>query len=238
VACSAAGGRFAHPTKLAGGGAAVIATFALLVIIHVVLLNWTQLTNGPRTVFGVPRLTGLWTSAGWATLTVIAAYLFKNSSAGLMLRASREDEKAAASSGIDIVKTRWLAFAISAFFAGLSGALYAHFISAFGAGAFYISETFLVLAMLIIGGSASVSGAVIGTAAVTLVNEAVRPLENAVNIGGLLPGNVAGTAGVVLSVAMILLLILRPAGLLGGHELSLRRTRGSPEQAEPVGKGA
>lgn len=170
-------------------GAAVIATFALLVIIHVILLNWTQVTNGPRTVFGVPRLTSLWGAALWSLISVVSAYAFKTSRVGLMLRASREDEKAAASSGIDIIRVRWLAFSASAFFAGVAGGLYAHFITSFGAGAFYLAETFLVLAMLIIGGGGSLSGAVFGSVAVTLLSEGTRALENAINIAKVFPSN-------------------------------------------------
>jgi len=206
------------PLMRLSGGAAVIATFALLVIIHVVLLNWTQVTNGPRTVFGVPSLTNLAGSTLWAVITVSAAYLFKHSRFGLMLRASREDEKAASSIGIDMVRVRWLAFSAAAFFAGVAGGLYAHFITSFGAGAFYLSETFLILAMLIIGGSGSVSGAVTGVFAVTLLSEGVRSVENAVNIANILPTSIAGTTEVVVSVAMILMLILRPAGLVGERE--------------------
>ena len=186
------------PLMRLSGGAAVISTFALLVIIHVVLNHWTELTNGPRTVFNVPRFTTLWVAALWALVALVISYWFKYSNIGLKLRASREDEKAAASIGIPIIRMRWFAFILSAFIAGLAGALYAHFITSFGAGAFYLSTTFTVLAMLIIGGSSSVSGAVLGTLAVTLLSEGIRAIENAINIGQVLPTNIAGTTEAVL----------------------------------------
>lgn len=211
------------PLMRLSGGAAVISTFALLVIVHVVLNHWTEVTNGPRTVFAVPRHTTLWGSALWALAALGLSYGFKVSNSGLMLRASREDEKAASSIGIDVVRVRLLAFSLSAFVAGVAGGLYAHFITSFGAGAFYISATFTVLAMLIIGGSASVSGAFVGTLAVTALSEGVRAIENAVNIAGVLPAGIAGTTEVVVSVAMILMLILRPAGLTGDREWRLLR---------------
>ena len=73
-------------------GAAPIATFALLVIIHRVLINWDEVTNGARTIFGIERFTTLWVSAAWGVLFVILAYWFRETSLGLKLRASREDE--------------------------------------------------------------------------------------------------------------------------------------------------
>ncbi len=206
------------PLMRLSGGAAVISTFALLVIIHVLLNHWTALTNGPRTVFNVPRYTSLWATAIWALAALGLSYTFKYSNFGLMLRASREDEKAAGSIGIDIIKMRWFAFTISAFIAGIAGGLYAHFITSFGAGAFYLSTTFTLLAMLIIGGSSSVSGAFLGTVAVTVLSEGVRAIENTINISQVFPTSIAGTTEVVVSITMILVLILRPAGLMGSTE--------------------
>jgi branched-chain amino acid transport system permease protein len=207
------------PLMRLSGAASVIATFALLVIINVVLQHWNQLTNGPRTVFGVERLTTSWWTLGWAVLVVVVAYWFKESRLGLMLRASREDDLAAMSIGIDIVITRWIAFILSAFFCGVAGGLYAHFITSFGASAFYIELTFLVLAMLVIGGTASISGAVIGVLAVTLLSESVRSVETAINVADLVPGGIAGMTRVVVSITMLLILILRPSGITGGREI-------------------
>lgn len=209
------------PLMRLSGSASVIATFALLVIIHVILLNWNEITNGPRTVFRIERYTDAWTAAIWAIIAVVLAYLFRESRLGLMLRASREDEKAASSVGIDIVMMRWIAFTISAFFAGVAGVLYAHFIQSFGAGAYYLELTFVVLAMLVVGGTGSVSGAVIGVLAITLLSEGVRNVENQINIANLIPGGIAGATEVVVSIVMVLVLILRPSGLTGGRELRL-----------------
>ena len=209
------------PLMRLSGGAAVISTFALLVIIHVLLNHWTALTNGPRTVFSVPRYTSLWATAVWALLALALGYAFKYSNVGLKLRASREDEKAAGSIGIDIIRMRWFAFTLSAFIAGIAGGLYAHFITSFGAGAFYLSSTFTLLAMLIVGGSSSVSGAFLGTVAITVLSEGVRAIENAINISQVLPSSIAGTTEVIVSITMILVLILRPAGLMGHRELEI-----------------
>lgn len=209
------------PLMRLSGAAAVIATFALLIIIHTVLINWSEVTNGPRTLFGVGANTTLWVSVAAAILCLMVAVWFKDTSLGLKLRASREDERAAASIGINIVWVRWVAFVLSAFVTGVAGALWAHFITSFSPLAFYLPQTFLIIAMAIIGGTGSVSGAVVGALAVTGIFEGVRGVENAINIGALLPFTVSGLTEVCLSVAMILILILRPSGILGSRELRL-----------------
>jgi branched-chain amino acid transport system permease protein len=207
------------PLMRLSGAAAVIATFALLIIIHTILINWSQVTNGPRTLFGVEARTTLWVSVAAGIFFIILAVWFKETPLGLKLRASREDEQAAASIGINIVWVRWVAFVLAAFVTGIAGALWAHFITSFSPLVFYLPETFLIIAMFIIGGTGSVSGAVVGTMAVTGIFEGVRGIENTINLAGLLPFTVSGLTEVCLSVAMILILILRPSGILGTREL-------------------
>lgn len=209
------------PLVRLSGAAAVISTFALLVIVHTVLLNWSQVTNGPRVIFGIRGYTTMWISVLFGILSVLTAYWFKETKIGLKLRASREDARAAASIGIDIIAVRWLAFVYSAFMMGLAGGLWAHFITIFSPIAFYLVQTFLIITMLIIGGMGSVSGAVVGTLIITALFEVLRAIENAVNMSNLLPGTLAGFTEVLLAISLILLLIYRPAGITGGQELRL-----------------
>jgi branched-chain amino acid transport system permease protein len=220
--------------RLSGAGA-VISTFALLVIVHVVLIHWSEVTNGPRIIFGIEQFTTLWTTTVCGLLTIVVAHWFKETSLGLKLRASREDEHAAASIGINIVIMRWVAFILSAFVTGVAGGLWAHFITIFSPLAFYLTQTFLIVMMLIVGGMGSVSGAVVGTIVVTAIFEGLRGVENAVNISGFLPGTLAGLTEVFLSTAMIVILILRPAGITGGQELHWPKKQGHPEETpDPV----
>lgn len=209
------------PLVRLSGAAAVISTFALLVIIHTILLNWSQLTNGPRVIFGIQGYTTLWITVIFGILSVIAAYWFKETTIGLKLRASREDAQAAASIAINIITVRWLAFIFSAFMMGLAGGLWAHFITIFSPIAFYLVQTFLIITMLIIGGMGSVSGAVVGTLLITTIFEVLRAIENAVNMSNLLPGTLAGFTEVLLAISLILILIYRPAGVTRGQELHL-----------------
>jgi branched-chain amino acid transport system permease protein len=223
-----------YPLMRLSDAAAVITTFALLVIIHVVLLHWDRVTNGPRTLFGVDNYTSLWTSVVFAVITIFAVYLFKESRIGLRLRATRDDHYAAASIGINMVVMRWLAFIASAFVAGVGGGLWAHFITSFTPYSFYLAETFVVLAMLVIGGPYSVSGAVVGTLVVTAAREVLRGIENQVNILQLVPQGFFGFTEVVLAIVLILILVYRPTGIIGSRELRWPRRRPQAELAEPA----
>ncbi len=223
-----------YPLMRLSDAAAVITTFALLVIIHVVLLHWDRVTNGPRTLFGVDNYTSLWTSVVFAVITIFAVYLFKESRIGLRLRATRDDHYAAASIGINMVVMRWLAFIASAFIAGVGGGLWAHFITSFTPYSFYLAETFVVLAMLVIGGPYSVSGAVVGTLVVTAAREVLRGIENQVNILQLFPQGFFGFTEVVLAIVLILILVYRPTGIMGSRELRWPRRRAQAELAEPA----
>jgi branched-chain amino acid transport system permease protein len=208
-----------YPLMRLSDAAAVITTFALLVITNVVLVHWDRVTNGPRTIFGVDYYTTLWTSVVFCVITIFAVYFFKESRVGLRLRATRDDAYAAASIGINMVIMRWLAFVASAFIAGIGGGLWAHFITSFTPYSFYLTETFVVLAMLVIGGPYSVSGAVIGTLVVTAAREGLRAVENYINILQIFPEGFFGFTEVVLAIVLILILIYRPSGILGNQEL-------------------
>ena len=221
-----------YPLMRLSDAAAVITTFALLVIIHVVLLHGDRITNGPRTLFGVDFYTTLWTSTVFAVITIFAVYLFKESRIGLRLRASRDDRYAAASIGINMVLMRWLAFVVSAFIAGVGGGLWAHFITSFTPYSFYLTETFVILAMLVIGGPYSVSGAVVGTLVVTAAREVLRAIENYVNILNVFPEGFFGFTEVVLAIVLILILVYRPAGIMGGRELTWLRERPKTRESE------
>ena len=77
-----------YPLMRLSDAAAVITTFALLVITHVVLVHWDPVSNGPRTLFGVNNYTNLWISVVFCIITIFAVYLFKESRVGLRLRAT------------------------------------------------------------------------------------------------------------------------------------------------------
>lgn len=208
-----------YPLMRLSDAAAVITSFALLVVLHTVMVHWSAVTNGPRTLFGIPQATGLYLAAAVACVMIAVALAFKASRTGLLLRAVRDDETAATAIGAHVSVLRWRGFVLSAFMAGLAGALWGHFITSFSPSAFYLKETFVILGMLVIGGPMTVSGAVLGTLTVTAAFETLRLTENAINIAGVLPVRLVGLTEIVLALAMLAVLILRPGGIMKTAEV-------------------
>ena len=198
----------------------VITLFATLIVFHVVMTQWDNVTNGPRTFFGVPEFTTLTVALIGALIALAVAYWFRESGLGLRLRASRDDRYAAMSVGIDVVRVRYYGFITSALVAGMAGGVWAHFITSFSPKAFYMSEMFILLAMLVIGGSGSISGAFMGTTFVTITREVLRQVEGTLNNAHVLPFDVFGLTEAVMAILMITILIWRPGGVVGGQELT------------------
>lgn len=217
-----------YPLMRLSDTASAIASFALLVIVHVVLSQWSEVTNGPRTLFGLLKYTDLWTAVTWAMVILVVAFLFKESSLGMKLRASRDNVHAASAIGIDVVRTRWLAFTISAFICGMSGALWAHFITSFQPDAFYMTQTFIVLTMLIVGGPRTVTGTAIGVLLVTIANQGLRMMENSFSMSGVLPFDTVGMTEILLAILLIFMLAFRPGGLIHTVELGAKRRKRPP----------
>lgn len=222
----------AYPLMRLSDAAAVITSFALLIVLYTILTNWSAVTNGPRTLFGLPQATGLKSAAAAAWAALAIALLFKESRTGRLLRASRDDEVAAAALGANIPALRWRAFILAAFIAGVGGALWGHFITSFSPKAFYLKETFLVISMLVIGGANTVSGAVIGTFVVALAYEGLRALEGALNTAKLTANPVVGLTEIVLALAMIAVMILRPGGIMANREIGALFRRAPRQEAD------
>lgn len=210
-----------YPLMRLSDAVGVITIYAMLIIIHVVMTQWDNVTNGPRTFFGLKAYTTMPLALIFAALVIVLTVFFKHSALGLKLRATRDDRYAAMSIGIGIVKTRYLSFIFSALLAGIGGGLWAHFITSFSPKSFYITDFFSFLSMLVIGGTASVSGAVAGTTMVTVIRELLRQLESQLN-GLDLGVEFFGTTEITLAIFMIIILALRPDGILKGREISLK----------------
>ena len=219
VAAAGVAAAVAYPLMRLSDAAAVITSFALLVVLHTIMVHWSAVTNGPRTFFGVPKVTDLSLAASFAVGAIGLALMFKESRTGLLLRAVRDDEAAAEATGAHVSVLRWRGFVLSALMAGLGGALWGHFITSFSPKAFYLKETFVILGMLVIGGPATVSGAVVGAFLVTFAFEGLRALESAINMAELFPRPIVGLTEVTLACGMILLLILRPGGIFARVEI-------------------
>jgi branched-chain amino acid transport system permease protein len=209
------------PLMRLSGIAASIATLALLVITNVVLGEWETVTGGRTALVGVPITTTIGAALAWCVLTIVTAWLFQRSRVGLRLRGSREDPVAARAAGIGITRERLIAFAISAFVVGIGGGLYGHRIGSFAPNDFYFHITFFLIAMLVIGGIKSLSGAVVGTLTVSVIQEIIGRLENGEGVGPIHLHLRDGVTDAVLAILVLLIMLLRPGGITGGRELVL-----------------
>lgn len=201
------------------GVAYTIATLALLVIVHTVLTNWVDLTRGPVALYGIPIKASTVSLMLIAGACAIVARLFRDSRWGLQLRASGEDVLAAQASGVSVRRLRLVAWTLSGFVLSIGGVMYAYLVGTINPKSFYFDAVFLTLAMLILGGMRSVSGAVVGAVIVTLGTELMRWLEGAPEIFGAKMPQVFGLTGFFLGIVIVLFMALRPDGLVGDEEL-------------------
>jgi branched-chain amino acid transport system permease protein len=209
--------------RLSGLGAG-IATFGVLEITHNVLRYWEKIGPGLNTFSAVPETTGLLQASLGAALAVVVAFAYRRSRFGRLLSATREDAAAARAVGVSVYRQRLIAFVLSGALAGFAGGLYVHLLPV-NTQSVYLDLTFLTLAMLVIGGATSLWGAVVGALVVSAVDSFLAEAESGIHVFGQsldLPG---GTRIVVVGSLMVIVLILRPAGLTGGRELSLRQRR-------------
>jgi branched-chain amino acid transport system permease protein len=205
-------------TRLAGL-AAIIVTLALLVIVRNVAINWDELSGGAEGLYGFPTIDSMWWAIGGAVVAVTLALLFRESRLGLRLQASREDDLAAAAMGVDIHRSRFAAWIVSAAVAGLGGALFALILGTVTPDEFYLHLTLLTLAMLVLGGMASVAGAVLGAVVVYAGSEVMADLGEGPVLAGFDLPEVFGLPTLFLGVVILAVMIVRPSGLVTDREL-------------------
>lgn len=201
--------------------AAAIATLGVLVIVNVVLLNATAITHGSQPLYGVALKVGWHGAFAVAVISVAIARLFRESTFGLELRASREDELAAESLGINVRRRRLQAWVLSAMLSGASGLLLGHFLGAFSPAQFYLTLTITIVAMVIVGGERTVSGTVIGAILVTAVLQVLGNMEDGSKLGPLHLPALLGLPTLGLSAVLILTVYFKREGLVGRQELEL-----------------
>lgn len=196
-----------------------IGTLGIAIIIESAERNWTALTRGPLGLPGIPRPALVNSLFGYLILAVIIAVLtyiiirqITAAPFGRVLKAIREDEIAAQAMGKNTIKYKTIVLTVSAFFAGLAGSLYAHYITYIDPSAFSLMEAILVFSMVIIGGIASCKGAVIGAAILILLPEPLRFIG--------FPSSMLGPLRQMIYSAILVLLILkRPQGICGEYGL-------------------
>ncbi len=215
------------PLMRLSGLAAGIATFGVLEITSNLLRYYEKIGPGLNAFSSVPETTGLWQAAIGALIAIAVAFAYNRSRFGRMLRATREDPAAAAASGISIYRQRLLAFALSGGLAGFAGGLYIHLLP-LNIDSLYLDLTFITLAMLVVGGSSSLWGAVVGALAVSALDSFLAVAENGMSLFGTTIDLPAGTRVIVVGALMAIVLVVRPSGLTGGREFFVPRLRRRP----------
>ncbi len=205
-----------------------MATLALLVVFHTLFQNATTFTRGSLGLAGIPVRATIGVATVGAILFIFVGRLYKESGPGLRVRATREDPLSAASVGTNVVRTRYGSWLLSAAMMGAAGSMWAQSVIAFNANQFYFAITFALLAMLVIGGRTSLTGAVAGAAIITFMTDTLARVEQGVAVGPWELPRITGTVQFAIALLIIITLILRPEGILDRWEIDDILRRVSP----------
>jgi branched-chain amino acid transport system permease protein len=209
----------AYPSLKLKGDYLALATFGLGVIVYSIAKNWVSLTRGPMGLPGIPQFSvfGYEISSVWSYLILVLAFVFitylairniTKSPFGRILKGIREDEIATLAMGKDVNKHKLIVFVVGAFFAGIAGSLYAHYITFIDPSSFTVMESIAVLLMVVFGGMGSLKGSFIGASILVIFPELLRFL-------GMPSGVAAPLRQMIYGLLLIILMIWRPQGLMG-----------------------
>jgi branched-chain amino acid transport system permease protein len=211
------------PTNKLKGDYLGLATIGFSFLIYAVLINWTWLTRGPLGIPGIPKpvLFGIVFNTNYLFLiltiiiTLLSWFIIKkiiNSKFGLLLQAVRDDETVAKSLGKNTFKVKTIGLIVSAFFAGIAGSLFAHFITFIDPSSFTFMALIPVITIIIVGGLASIKGTVIATIILTLIPEILRFVG--------LPSSLVGPGRqIIFALILLIILLYYPKGFYGKIEL-------------------
>lgn len=211
----------AFPALRLKGDYLALATFGAGLIVYSVAKNWVALTRGPMGLPGIPgfsiasfALSEIWSYLILVTVFVLLTYFVIgrviNSPFGRILRGIREDEIATQAMGKDINRHKVLVFVIGAFFAGIAGSLYAHYITFIDPSSFTVMESITILLMVVFGGMGSLGGSFVGAATLVIFPELLRFLG--------MPSSVAAPLRqMIYGLLLVILMLRRPQGILGKY---------------------
>jgi len=163
-----------------GGIYLSLTTLAFSEILRIIVVNEIEITRGtmglqvPSLIEPYSKEGFLYILLGGAVFTLLVVYWVINSNLGLNFRSVQNDEQAASSLGVNVVRTRVLAFTISSALAGLAGAIYGHYLLLITPQIPSLDQQFLVLAMTVIGGLGSFVGPIIGAFGLEILSEYIR----------------------------------------------------------------
>jgi len=211
-----------------------MATIAFALLVVAVAQNWTDVTGGPLGLYAIPQLMTIPVGLAITVVCIVLVALFHSRAAGRFADAMNVDEPLARAQGVDTVRLRLVTFMFSAFLGAVSGAMYALTFSTIGPDDSGFSLIVLGLTIVIIGGSSSWAGAVIGAFVVTLLPQFL--------------GFLSEWRDLVYGLIVIVMMVFAPGGILGLVSRLRRRmgrrpdagdaARGSHVEAQRVTEGA
>lgn len=200
-----------------------IATLGFGEIIRVVITNLQGLTNGAQGLKNIPKYSTTWVVWGVAAVSVGFMALITRSSYGRMIKSVRDDEVAAEAMGVNVFRTKVVTFTLSSFMAGVGGALLGHQITTIDPKMFSFMLTYNILLIVVLGGNGSITGSVVASIAVTVLMEAMRFLDEPLNLIFVKTQGVPGLRMVAFSAILMAVIIFRQRGLMGDKEFSWDR---------------
>jgi len=208
-----------------------MATLGFGIIVSIVLVEWVSVTGGTSGIYGIPNLQIAGRALDsdirmyclvWVLVTLVIA-LSENivhSRVGRAFRAVHGSEVAASTLGVDVGRYKVQVFVLSAGLAALAGSLYAHYVTFISPEPFGFKFSVQLVVMVVVGGMASIWGAVFGAGLVTMLGEVLKGLGHA-SIGEV-SINLADFEVVLFGLILMLIMIYLPAGLVRGLVDSLR----------------
>lgn len=197
------------PTLRLKGDYLAVATLGVSEIIRIFIINGGSITNGAAGILGIPNFTTWQMVYFFVVITTIATLNFLRSPIGRSTLSVREDEIAAESVGVNTTKIKIIAFVFGAITASIAGSLQAGFIGSVVPKDYTFINSINVLIIVVFGGLGSITGAIVSAIVLGILNMLLQ--------------DVASVRMIIYALALVLIMIFRPGGLLGTWELSLSR---------------
>lgn len=207
IAAGAMGVVIGIPALRLRGDYLAIITLGFGEIIRVMLFN-LDITGGARGLRGIPKLAGFNVVFWICVLVVAVLYAVTHSKQGRAIMSIREDEIAAEAVGIPTVNYKLLGFVLAAFFAGVGGGLYAHYMTVLDPKTFNFMRSVEILVIVVLGGMGSLTGSIIAAIGLTILPEALRSFSE--------------YRLLLYSALLIVMMIFKPGGILGQREFSVQ----------------
>jgi branched-chain amino acid transport system permease protein len=186
-----------------------MATLAFTEVVRIIALNWDSVTGGALGVFGIPKLTETWQLALLLALVIYLVWAVRHSAIGERMRAVAADELAVSTAGHDVARLKLALFTASGAIAGLGGGLAAHLNMFVAPGDFGFLRSVDTVIAPVLGGAWNIAGPVIGATILVVLPEALRFS--------------AQMREILIGIAMLVVVLFLPAGLVGLPMMSRRR---------------